>query len=218
MSFSIIIPVFNEEESIGFVLDEIREHHPEAEIIVIDDGSTDGTAGIARGKNVRVVSHGQNLGQSHATWNGLHAASHELCVLMDGDGECDPKDIKKLIEAAGSADFVCGYRVNRKRSLLNRMASKVGNSIRRLVTGDSAQDTGAMKLIRKKHIKHLHLFDGMHRFIPSFLKHNGLIMSETPISPRKRIGGKTKYTVHERALRGIKDLHTVNRILKTYHA
>ena len=83
---------------------------------------------------------------------------------------------------------------------------------------DRARDTGAMKLVRKHHVAHLHLFDGMHRFVPSFLQNAGLSMTEIALNPRKRFGGTTKYSVYTRGLRGIKDLYAVKKILKTRHA
>ncbi len=217
MSFSIIIPVYNEEESIGFVLDELQKYHPEAEIIVVDDGSTDKSREIVRTKNVCLIAFDTRNGQSHATWHGIQNAANELCILMDGDGECDPRDICKLIDAAKTADFVCGFRINRKRSVINRAASRIANWTRRLFTLDSARDTGAMKLIRKHHLAHLHLFDGMHRFIPSLLEAKKLSGKEVLLSTRKRIGGKTKYTISKRALHGIRDLYTVRRLMKHTH-
>lgn len=215
MKFSIIIPVHNEEESIGFVLDEVEKMHPTAEILVVNDGSTDRTQTIvSERKNVTLLSFAERKGQSHATWHGLNQASHELCVLMDGDGECDPQDIHKLLEASLQADFVCGYRINRKRSIVNRAASKIANRVRSIFTRDSARDTGAMKLIRKSHLPHLHLFEGMHRFIPSFLESAGLTLIEVPIQARKRFAGKTKYTIHTRTLHGLVDIVRVKGLLK----
>lgn len=214
MSFSIIIPVYNEEESIGFVLDELGKLYPKAEILVINDGSDDDTSNVVSlRENVKLLSFDKRRGQSHATWHGLTHASHEVCVLMDGDGECDPTDIQTILNTMENYDFCCGYRMNRKRNLLNRTSSVFANKIRQLILGDRARDTGAMKGVRKKHIYLLPKFEGLHRFIPTFLHHAGLSMKEVPLHTRKRIGGRTKYTLHKRALAGIVDILHVKKLL-----
>lgn len=216
MSFSIIIPVYNEEECIGFVIDEIRQLYKDAEIIVVNDGSTDNTHEIINKRaDIKTCTLDSRKGQSHATWIGLHIASNDICVLMDGDGESDPSDIQKMISIISTCDYCCGYRIKRKRSFLNKMSSVVANKTRQLILSDKARDTGAMKVIRKKHIQALTLFPSLHRYIPSFLHHAGLSMREVPIKSRKRIGGKTKYTVLKRAILGVTDLIYVRKLLLT---
>ncbi len=214
MDTSIIIPFHNEEESCTRVISEIQTLYPHAEIIAINDGSTDNTGHLLSSiPRIKIIVFDKLKGQSAAIWEGLYKASREICVVMDGDGECDPRDIKNLVHALSYADFACGYRVKRKRSLANAMGSKIANTIRRKVTGDHARDTGAMKAVRKNHIKHLHFFDGIHRFIPAFLENAGLSVIEVPLRPRQRLGGTTKYTLGKRAINGIFDLYNVKKIL-----
>ena len=198
---SIIIPFHNEAECVAKVISELHMLRPNDEIVAIDDGSTDGTLEILRSFNdVVTIPFSAHSGQSAAIWHGLQTASHEICVIIDGDGECDPNDIDKFIVTLSECDFVCGYRVDRKRSVAHVVASRVANVVRKLVTGDNVRDTVAMKAIKKSHTKHLIPFDGMHRFIP--------------LNSRLRISGHSKYSIYSRARAGLFDLIGVRWLIK----
>src|SRR5688572_22307345 len=95
---SIIIPVFNEAENLGSILDRLRSLTiSSAEILVVDDGSTDHTWKIAAEKGVRLIRHPYNIGNGAAVKSGIRAARGELLVLMDGDGQHRPEDISRLL-------------------------------------------------------------------------------------------------------------------------
>ncbi|MDD5261138.1 MAG: glycosyltransferase family 2 protein [Methylacidiphilales bacterium] len=208
MKISIVIPFYNEEENVETLLQEILECQPQAEIIAVDDGSTDGTAKkIKRFRKVRLLSMGRNLGQSAALYYGLHAATRPICVMLDGDGQNDPHDIKKLLQHIGSHDLVCGVRAHRQDSTFRKIASRLANAIRRCMLADGASDTGCtLKAMKREHVKHLIPFNGLHRYLPALLKSAGLKITEVPVHHRPRQYGVSKYTVAGRALRGIYDL------------
>jgi dolichol-phosphate mannosyltransferase len=212
---SIIVPFYNEEENVSEVLREIRDCQPGAEIIAVNDGSTDATrARILECEGARLLDFPRNLGQSAAFYHGLHAARGNICVMMDGDGQNDPADIAVLLSRIEDADFVCGYRAQRRDTWSKRAASRIANRIRRAVLNDGIRDTGcSLKAIRKVHIKFLVPFNGLHRFLPAILGHAGLRPVEVPVNHRPRAHGVSKYTVAGRAWRGLRDLFGVRWFL-----
>jgi dolichol-phosphate mannosyltransferase len=208
MKISIIIPFYDEEESVNEVLAEARRTHPEAEIIAVNDGSKDDTlAMIRKHSDVRMISFERNLGQSAALFAGLTLAQGEICVMMDGDGQNDPADILKLVSILEHADVACGYRQKRQDVWPRRVSSWVANSIRRTVLNDRIHDTGCtLKALRKADVRHLLPFDGLHRYLPVILSKAGLRIVEVPVRHRPRKHGKSKYSTRERAMRGLYDL------------
>lgn len=208
MKISIVIPFYNEEENVASLLREIESCQPGAEIIAVDDGSTDRTAELIRSfPGVRCVALKKNLGQSAALFQGLHAATGDICVMLDGDAQNDPADIPLLLEKMSEYDFVCGVRRKRQDSWSRRIGSKWANAIRRSVLGDRATDTGCtLKAMRREDVQHLIPFNGMHRYIPALLGGAGLKMGEVEVNHRSRRFGVSKYTLGGRALRGIWDL------------
>ena len=214
-SLSVVIPFFNEAELVSDVLREIRSILPTAEIIAVDDGSTDGTGKIISALNdIRLIALQKNCGQSAAMYAGLRAAKGELIAMMDGDGQNDPAEIPKLVEAMSSADVVFGVRKNRQDTKSRLIASQIANAIRRLALGDNATDTGcSLKVIRREHVALLVPFNGLHRYLPAFLQRAGLKSVEVPVNHRSRKAGVSKYTIKGRALRGIYDLIGVRWLL-----
>ena len=214
-SLSVVIPFFNEAELVSDVLREIRSVLPDAEIIAVDDGSTDGTGKIISALNdIRLIALQKNCGQSAAMYAGLRAAKGELIAMMDGDGQNDPAEIPKLVEAMSSADVVFGVRKNRQDTKSRLIASQIANAIRRLALGDNATDTGcSLKVIRREHVALLVPFNGLHRYLPAFLQRAGLKSVEVPVNHRSRKAGVSKYTIKGRALRGVYDLIGVRWLL-----
>ncbi|MBI4661678.1 MAG: glycosyltransferase [Verrucomicrobia bacterium] len=208
MKISIVIPFYNEETNVGPVLREVRQTNPEAEIIAVNDGSQDQTlAEIKKQPDVRWISFARNLGQSAALYTGLAHARHEICVMMDGDGQNDPADIAELVAHLDHADVVCGYRRRRRDSWPRRAASRIANAIRQAVMKDGIRDTGCtLKAMRTSAVRHLVPFNGLHRFIPALLKNAGLRIVEIPVRHRPRTSGISKYTMARRAWRGLYDL------------
>ncbi|MDK2857042.1 MAG: hypothetical protein PWQ89_161 [Verrucomicrobiota bacterium] len=214
---SIVVPFFNEENCVRPVLEEIKACQPEAELIAVDDGSTDQTWKMICGTtSVQGLRLTENRGQSAAIYAGMRAASGDIIVLMDGDGQNDPADIEKLIELLRQkdVDVACGYREKRRDIWRRRVASKIANAIRRSILNDDIRDTGcSLKAFRREHVDLLVPFNGLHRYLPAIFKHAGLRIAETPVNHRARTQGVSKYTNWNRALRGIYDLFGVRWLL-----
>src|SRR4030095_1219612 len=118
-SVSILIPAYNEENSIGELIAQIRQLHPDAETLVIDDGSTDETVALARAAGAVVIGHGRNRGYGASLKSGITEARGEVLVFFDADGEHDPCDIARLLEAMESADMAVGARTKHGRTPIN---------------------------------------------------------------------------------------------------
>jgi glycosyltransferase involved in cell wall biosynthesis len=119
-SISIIIPAYNEGQSIGSVVQQVRKLHPSAEIIVIDDGSSDHTAQIAFVAGAKVYAHPYNIGNGAAVKSGIRVASGDILVFMDGDGQHDPAEISNMIEHLSGYDMVVGARTKAGQASLGR--------------------------------------------------------------------------------------------------
>lgn len=216
MKTSVIIPFYNEAENVENVLEETRRTNPEAEIIAVNDGSSDGTEAVIK-KNplVRLVSLAGHFGQSAALYTGLTVAEGEICVLMDGDGQNDPADIAKLVRLLNHADLVCGFRQNRQDTWSRRSASWLANFIRRAVLHDHIRDSGCgLKAMRRADLCHVVPFDGLHRFLPVMFGNAGLRIVEVEVNHRPRRHGKSKYTIGRRALLGLHDLIGVRWLMR----
>ncbi len=213
-----MVPFFNEEECVEFVLEEIRACQPDSELIAVDDGSSDSTWEKMCGvEGVTPIRFTENRGQSAAIFAGIRAAKGEICVLLDGDGQNDPADIQKLVDAvkAGDCDVACGRRAKRKDTWSRRAASRIANKVRRTFIHDGISDTGcSLKVFRKDCIDLFVPFNGLHRFLPAIFTHAGLKLAEMDVNHRERKAGDSKYTNFDRALRGIYDLIGVCWLLK----
>ena len=171
---SVVVPLFNEEENVPILQGELAtalaDH--DYEIVFVDDGSTDATLQrIALGPRVRIVQFERNAGQSAAMYAGLHNARGAVAVLIDGDLQNDPADIPKLLaEIERGADLVCGYRAQRKDTVVKRITSRVANFVRSRFTKDGVRDTGCtLKAMKRECVGALLPFKGMHRFIPALI-------------------------------------------------
>ncbi len=215
---SIVVPAYDEEASLRALYAQVQAalgDTPPWELIIVDDGSRDGTSRVIRelalnDARVRGVSLVSNSGQTAATWVGIEMARGALIATLDADLQNDPADLKGMIEALGDADAIVGYRVVRRDSWLRRTSSRVANAVRNRLTGDQIRDTGcSVKVFRALAITSVPLFEGMHRFFPTLLRIHGYRVIEFPVSHRPRIAGKSKYGVLNRAWVAFKDLLVV---------
>ncbi|HEX4653368.1 MAG TPA: glycosyltransferase family 2 protein [Candidatus Udaeobacter sp.] len=217
-SVSVVVPVFNEEESIPTLQSELREamRGVDHEVIFVDDGSADRSVErMEPSSNARVVRFKQNAGQSAAIYAGLSAARGATVVLIDGDLQNDPADIPKLLdEIARGADLVCGYRAQRRDTVMKRLTSRVANAVRSRFTKDGVRDTGCtLKAMRRECVSALVPFKGMHRFIPALVKAAGYRLVEIPVNHRSRRFGQSKYGLGNRAVRATVDMFGVRWLL-----
>lgn len=213
---TIVVPFYNEEETVEGVLHELLKFRPEDEIIAVDDGSQDSTwAKMTAIQGIRPMRFKKNCGQSAAIYAGLKQAKGDICVLMDGDGQNDPEDISTLIECLKDGDVVCGYRKNRKDNAWKRFESRVGYLFRQMFLKDGIRDTGcSLKAFRREAVSYLVPFNGMHRFLPAVFKEAGLSLVEVPVNHRVRLAGVTKYGNLTRGLRGLYDLFGMSWLIK----
>jgi glycosyltransferase involved in cell wall biosynthesis len=212
---SVVLPCLDEAGNLVRLLDELREALARVgqpfEIVCVDDGSTDGTlevlAAQARTDPALVVlRHARNCGQSAAFATGFRRARGELLITMDSDGQNDPADIPRLLAALEGADAVCGVRRRRQDDWVRRVSSRIGNGVRDLLTGIKVADAGcAFRVLRRGALDELPVFNGMHRFLPTILRLQGLEVREVEVGHRARTAGVSKYGIGNRALRGLVD-------------
>jgi glycosyltransferase involved in cell wall biosynthesis len=213
---SAVIPAYNEAESLPVLLAELRPALEASgrswEIVLVDDGSTDGTAELiqavaASEPELRPVLLAANRGQSAALAAGLARARGRVIVTLDADLQNDPADLPRLLEALDHADVVSGIRATRKDSAMRLLSSRIANAFRRAVLGDRVTDIGcSFKAYRREALEGLPLFVGAHRFLPALCEFRGARLSEVEVSHRPRAHGRSKYGVGNRLWRGLYDL------------
>ena len=223
---SVVFPVYNEEENIPVLLEEIAaalRGTPWAyEMIAVDDGSNDRSLAVLRESrekmpNLRVLTFEKNSGQTAALDAGWRAARGRFVVSLDADLQNDPADIPRMMKRLDEmhADMIIGVRVNRQDTWARKMQSRIGNSVRNWITGDRITDTGcSLKLLRREAIERVRLFTGMHRFLPTLVRLQGYKVVEMPVNHRSRKFGVSKYGAMNRAMRGLVDCFAVRWMRK----
>jgi glycosyltransferase involved in cell wall biosynthesis len=221
---SVVIPLFNEEESIGplneYLLSVLDMFEKTSEVIYVDDGSTDGTfeqlTNICEGDDrVRVIRLRRNFGQTAAFSAGFDFANGEVVVTLDGDLQNDPADIPLLLEKIEEGyDVVSGWRINRQDIFLTRkLPSHIANAIISKVTGVALHDYGcSLKAYRSEVVKNINLYGDMHRFIPALASWMGIRVAEIPVNHSARKYGQSKYGLG-RTIKVVLDLLTVKFLL-----
>ncbi len=231
VALSVVVPVKDEAENVAPLAREIARAiagEPSAEIIFIDDGSTDGTAEALRTlkselPQLRVVQHKKNLGQSAGIRTGVRAARSDVIVTLDGDGQNDPADIPKLLSLlradgnAGHIGLVSGVRAKRQDSFSRRLASRMANKVRAALLNDGATDTGCgLKAFRRDAFLALPYFDHLHRFLITLMIREGYDVRFVEVNHRPRLHGRSKYTNFNRMLVGVNDLLGVRWLQRRY--
>ena len=215
-SISIVVPIFNEEENIIGLHEEIKavceQQNYDYEIIFVDDGSSDNSAHLAKQLSpLKYVRLRRNFGQTAAMDSGIKAAQKEFIITMDGDRQNDPTDIPNLISylRLHDLDVVSGWRHKRKDSFSKKFFSRGAWLLRKMIVGDNIHDSGcSLKIYRRECFNHLTLYGEMHRFIPAVLKIQGFRIGEIPVNHRPRTAGVTKYN-WRRAFKGFVDMVAV---------
>lgn len=216
---SVVVPAYNEVESLPPLFSELRVALEASartwELIVVDDGSTDGTAAAleaesARDPRVVPLLLERNAGQSAALAAGLSRVRGAIVVTLDADLQNDPADLPKLLAALEHADVVSGVRAQRNDDWVRRVSSKIANGVRRAVLGDPVTDIGcSFKAYRREVLEGLPMFVGVHRFLPALCVFRGARFAEVPLNHRARAHGVSKYGVGNRLWRGLADLNGV---------
>ena len=203
---SVVIPVFDEEGATPALAREIAAAFKgrSFEIVFVDDASRDGTRAALMAlrteiPQLRVLAHRRNAGQSRAIRSGVLGARGGIVVTLDGDGQNDPADGPKLVDAlmAGPPELamVGGERVKRQDSRAKKVASRIGNGVRKRLLRDTANDTGCgLKAFRREAFLRLPYFDHIHRYLPALMVREGYKTAFLPVNHRHRTTGRSKYT------------------------
>jgi glycosyltransferase involved in cell wall biosynthesis len=227
VKISLVIPVYNEVESVPQLHRAIRESlgSLDYEVVYVDDGSTDGSVEVleeivrADASTSRLVVLRRNFGQTAAMAAGIDNSVGEVIVTLDADMQNDPADIPLLIQKIDEGyDVVSGWRVDRQDAALRRrIPSRVANWLISKVTGVPLHDYGCtLKAYRREVLEGFHLYGEMHRFIPAYAGGFGARIVEVPVRHHARRFGQTKYGL-ERTLKVVLDLLTV-KFLTSYSA
>ncbi len=226
---SVVIPVFDERENLPPLMEELRAALAAVdrshEILLIDDGSTDGSgewidAEARRDPSVIAIRLERNSGQSAALAVGIARARGDVVVTLDADLQNDPADLPRVLAALDGADVVSGIRQRRQDSWVRLVSSRIANRIRRAWLGDPVTDIGcSFKAYRRPALEGLPMFNGVHRFLPALCVMRGSRLVEVPLTHRPRRAGVSKYGVTNRLGRGFYDLIGVRwlraRMLRT---
>lgn len=213
---SVIVPVYDEEENINPLYEEITRQLNDFELVFVDDGSKDKSwdkiKEIAlKDKRVKAIRFTRNFGQTQAIKAGIKNSTWEVIVILDSDLQNDPADIPKLMaELEKGYDLVSGWRKKRNDPFFTRvLPSKIANKIISFSTGVYLHDYGcSLKVYKREIIEKIDLYGEMHRFIPALCSYVGAKISEVEVNHRPRIKGKSKYGMI-RIFKVILDLLTV---------
>jgi len=230
VDFSVVVPVCNEAENVEPLAREIDAalNNRAYEMIFVNDGSTDETAAILKKLKsslpaLRVLSHSFRSGQSAAVASGVRAARAPWVATLDGDGQNDPADIPRLIEARDGPEgrgvqlFMGNRKASRKDTAFRKLQSSVANGVRSSLLGDGTPDTGCgIKLFSREVFMDLPRFDHMHRFLPALFQRHGARVVSVPVSHRPRTRGTSKYGMLNRLWVGIVDIGGVMWLRRRY--
>ncbi|MCV2872057.1 glycosyltransferase family 2 protein [Defluviimonas sp. WL0050] len=228
VTVSIVIPAKNEAENIETLLDGIDAAcaaHGDYEVIVVDDGSDDDTAGVVNRRmdshpNLRLLRHDRSGGQSAAVHSGVLAASGSIVCTLDGDGQNPPEELPKLFapllaEGSDAIGIVAGQRVGRQDTVSKKLASRFANAIRSWALKDGTRDTGCgLKAFRRDGFLRLPFFNHMHRYLPALFARDGWQVAHVDVSHRPRGAGRSNYSNLQRGFVGMIDLVGVMWLLR----
>lgn len=214
---SVVVPVYDEVDAVDALVERVRatmdEHPVSWELVVVDDGSQDGTGErldeiAAAEPRLRVLHLVENSGQSAALWCAFRHARGRVIATLDGDLQVYPEDIPELLSRLerDGVDAVVGIRAARRDTAWKRFSSRFANSVRNRLTREDITDTGCpIKVIRTDAARSVTPFNGMHRFLPTLLRMNGHRVVEVPVRHTARTSGRSKYGTLDRAFRGLRD-------------
>lgn len=224
MRLSVVVPLHNEEENVIPLAQEITAALASLpggfELILVDDASTDSTARLVKEighAKVSGIFHRMNCGQSAAVASGFRFARGEWVATLDGDGQNDPADLPAMLAQALEEDVDCvtGVRKNRRDTFMRRFSSRVANGFRNWITGDEVSDSGCgIRVVRRSALREIPVFNGMHRFLPTLLRGQGFVVVEKAVNHRERLRGASKYGVHNRLWRGLRDCFGIRWYLR----
>lgn len=217
---SICVPVYNEAENLPLlheaIVKVIDPHGIDAEILLVDDGSTDDSwqaieSLVAKDPRVRGLRFKRNCGETAASDAGLRAACGKYVMTMDADLQNDPADIPAFLAALAQGwDCVCGTRVATRGqgdNFVRVASSRIANWVRNKLSDENITDAGCTyRAFKRECVAKLKLYRGLHRFIPTLLKMEGFTVTEIPVTNNPRLHGQSKYGVWNRLFKSFRDL------------
>lgn len=224
MNISIVVPVYNEEDNIRPLHEELSETLASPskgyEIIYVDDGSSDGSLECLRAlaeeeEHVKVIQFKDNFGQTAALTAGFDRAEGDVIIPIDADLQNDPKDIPRLLDKMEEGyDIVSGWRKDRSDPFFTKeLPSRISNKLASKLTGVELHDYGCtLKAYKKEVLDNINLYGELHRYIPALASWMGVKVAEIPVQHHPRKHGETKYGA-SRLVRGFLDLINVNLLL-----
>lgn len=216
-SLSIIIPIFNEAESLPSLFKELKSefgNSSSVEIVFVNDGSTDSSQqsierAILDNSTWKMINLYRNYGKSVALQAGIECSSGEIIGTLDADLQDDPKEIARLIDLSDKFDLVVGWKKNRLDPLEKRIASKIFNFFIRVFSGLKIKDSNTgIKIFKREVAESLNLYGGRHRYIPLLAHQKNFSVGEVAVNHRKRKFGDSKYG-SERYKHGFFDFLTI---------
>ncbi|MBQ1908699.1 MAG: glycosyltransferase family 2 protein [Bacteroidaceae bacterium] len=218
MDISVIIPLFNEEESLPELFAWIRrvmeEHAFSYEVIFVDDGSSDTSWSVIQSlrqenSTVRGIRFRRNYGKSPALFCGFRAAKGDVVITMDADLQDSPDEIPELFRMIKDGyDLVSGYKQKRYDPLSKTLPTKLFNATARRVSGVRLHDFNCgLKAYRQDVVKNIEVYGEMHRYIPYLAKNAGFDrIGEKVVHHQARKFGKSKFMGWNRFVNGYLDL------------
>ncbi len=224
--FTIIVPVYNEEEGLERLFNHLDNYILKAskitKILFVDDGSTDRSSAMIQSfcKDYPAFSYllfDKNYGKGAALKAAFDVVETPLLGYIDADLQTYPEDFERLFPFIPEYDLVTGWRKERKDTFIKRISSKIGNGVRILFTNDKMHDTGCpLKIIKTDFAKKIPMFKGLQRFLPAMvLLQNGKI-KEVEIKHYPRLAGKSKYSFKNRFMGPLIDCFAYVWMKKTY--
>lgn len=206
MKLSVVIPVFNEEKNIAPLYKELASTFSMSEIlseiIFVNDASVDQTLKeietVAKSDSrVIIINLAGHHGQSHATMQGIQAASGDLMAFLDGDMQNDASELPKMVAMLSDGyDLICGWRKDRKDKWSLVFSSRFANLLIRIVFGIKTHDSGcSQRVAYSKYLKRIKYFEHFHRYIPIIFAMENLQIGEIIVNHRSRASGQSNYTI-----------------------
>ncbi len=222
--FTLVIPVFNEEDNLVSLIKEIKialANYINFELIFVNDFSSDNTLEILKKEkknfNFKIINNQLNLGQSYSILSGIKQSKFNIIVTLDGDGQNNPYDIPKLLEFYNKSNdiyLVGGIRSKRKDNLIKIISSRIANYVRSKFLEDGCTDTGcSLKVFDKNIFLQFEYFNGIHRFLPALFNGFGYKTFFLSVDHRKRNYGKSKYGTFLRLFNGLRDMIKVKNMI-----
>lgn len=220
MTYSVVVPAHNEEQSLPLLYDALKPVMESLsapwELIIINDGSRDNTLGAIKALHthdprVKLINFRRQFGQTAAWSAGFDHATGDYVIVLDADLQNDPRDIPLMLQKMKNEDYdvISGWRKDRKDKQLLMLGSRIGNALRRWVTGEKIHDHGcSLKAYRKEALADLELYGEMHRYITALMSWKGFRVGEVVVRHHPRKYGRTKYSIRKK-LKGFLDLLVV---------